>query len=200
MNTGSLLINAKAFSFMKILTVNISKLAVYFPFALFVILTLLWIVVAYKMGDWRNWKLYYPTILFFWCGDLVYNVVFYKNPLWLFINPIFSHLLTDFLCAAIVFTCTVLVFLPKYPEGLVNQAKYLALWVFIYSGVEGIFFVIKGISYSNGWNLGHSIIHNIYQFILLRIHHKNPILAWILALAIMIVTAKVFGVSLDTNR
>lgn len=195
MNTTGFSQNTKLLIIAKVPAINASKLLDYLPFALFILITLIWIVITYKIGDWRNWKLYYPTILFYWCGDLIYNVVFYKKPLWTFTNPIMCHHITDFLSMATVFTCTVLVFLPKYPKGLFKQIKYLSFWIFIYSFIEWIFVLMKGITYENGWTLGYSIIHNVYQFILLRIHHTNPILAWVLALIILMIIVNIFNVS-----
>lgn len=34
------------------------------------LLACLFILVCYKWGDWRNWKTYYPTILFLIAGTL----------------------------------------------------------------------------------------------------------------------------------
>ncbi|OGO78643.1 MAG: hypothetical protein A2Y23_10100 [Clostridiales bacterium GWB2_37_7] len=163
---------------------------------LFTLVGVAWIILTYKIGDWRNWKLYYPTILFFWCGDLIYNVVFYEKPLWVFENPIFTHHLTDLISIFIVFTCTVLIYIPHYPKTFKKQLLYLGFWVLLYSSIEWIFHVLGGISYRNGWDIGLSVVHNTYQFALLRIHHDRPILAWILALIILSIVMAVFDVDL----
>lgn len=173
---------------------------IYLPLILFFFLEALWIIFAYKKGDWRNWKVYYPTILFFWCGDLIYNVVFYKKPLWVFVNPAFSHHLTDLLCIFIVFTCTVLIFIPHYPKTFKKQLQYLGFWILLYSSIEWVFHVLGGISYHNGWSIWFSIMHNTYQFILLKIHQENPILAWILALIIFMIIMAIFNVDLITAK
>ena len=34
-----------------------------------IVVTLIIVVIARKWGDWRNWKQYYPTILFFIATD-----------------------------------------------------------------------------------------------------------------------------------
>jgi hypothetical protein len=37
----------------------------YFTTVIFFTIIALWIAAAYKFADWKNWKLYYPTILFY---------------------------------------------------------------------------------------------------------------------------------------
>ena len=179
-----------------ILDAEYKGLFVYFPLALFFCIGIGWIYVAYRAGDWRNWRKYYPTILFFWCGDLIYNIVFYKKPLWVFENPAFSHQFTDLLSLFIVFTCTVLIFIPRYPKPFGKQLVYLGYWILLYSGIEWIFYVLGGITYENGWNIWWSVLHNVYQFILLIIHQSKPILAWVLSIIILFIIASVFHVSL----
>lgn len=46
-----------------------------------IILVLVFVIIAWKWGDWKNWKLYYPTILFMILGDFVYIFLTYKKPL-----------------------------------------------------------------------------------------------------------------------
>ncbi len=168
----------------------------YFPLILFSLFGLMWIIVTYKIGDWRNWRKYYHTILFFWCGDLIYNVLFYKNPLWVYTNPAFNHQFTDLLCAFVIFTCTILNYIPRFPKTLKKQVLYVGFWVFLYSFIEWIFVMVGGIDHRNGWHIGWSVLHNVYQFVLLRIHQDRPILAWILAFIILFIVAEIFNVSL----
>ncbi|PIB57799.1 hypothetical protein, partial [Pseudomonas sp. 2822-17] len=49
-----------------------------------IVIKLLFLFAAYKWGDWEKWEKYYPTILFFIIGDLLYNFLFYNYPMWLF--------------------------------------------------------------------------------------------------------------------
>lgn len=174
----------------------INNFKIYFPLALFFALAIAWIIIVYKVGDWPDWKKYYPTILFFWCGDLIYNVIFYEKPLWVFVNPALTHHLTDIICAFVIFTGTVLIYIPMFPTRFRYKILYVGFWVLLYSSIEWIFNVLGGISYQNGWNIWWSVIHNIYQFILLKIHQDRPILAWILAIAILILIANIYSVHL----
>lgn len=170
------------------------------PLILFFFALICWIVLAYKIGGWRNWRLYYPTILFFWCGDLIYNVLFYNKPLWKFENHVFSHQLTDLICIFVVFTCTILIYLYHFPKTLRKQVLYVAFWVALYSTIEWLFHIQGGITYHNNWGIKMSIIHNIYQFLLLKIHHHNPILAWSLALLILVIIGAIFDIDITSSK
>lgn len=155
-----------------------------------------WLIITYKFGDWRNWKLYYPTILFFWCGDLIGIVVFYNYLLWEFKSDILSHVAVDFIQIIFILTCTTILFLQYYPENMIMQILYILIWVLIYSVIEWFFHLLGGISYNYGWSIWWSVTHNIYQFILLRIHHRKPILAWLLAFTSLGIIMFIFKVNL----
>lgn len=47
-----------------------------------IIIISLFLLACWKWGNWRNWKEYYPTILYFIIGDLSYKVLFYNKTLW----------------------------------------------------------------------------------------------------------------------
>lgn len=155
-----------------------------------------WVIITYRFGDWKNWRLYYPTILFFCCGNLIGFEVFHDHILWEFKSSILSHVTIDLIQMVFIFSCTTILFLQYYPRKISRQILYILLWTFIYSVIEWIFHLLEGIVYHNGWSIFCSITHNIYQFILLRIHHKKPILAWILAFIILGITLTIFNVLL----
>lgn len=159
----------------------------------------LWLVAAYKFGDWKNWSKYYPTMLFMGMGDMIYNLVFYEKMLWFFnpgfLNPIVNELLVVFT----IFSCTVLIFLTHFPKTLFKQFGYISLWVAIYIVIE-VFMMNIGLQYSkNGWSIWWSLLHNFYQFPLIAIHHKRPYLAWTLAIAILFIIMTIFKVPLVNN-
>ncbi|WP_223192893.1 hypothetical protein [Paenibacillus sedimenti] len=43
--------------------------------------SILWILAAFKFAD-RNWKPYYPTILYASLGNSLYELLCYNYPLW----------------------------------------------------------------------------------------------------------------------
>lgn len=155
-----------------------------------------WIFVTYKSGTWKKWRIYYPTILFFCVGSLIGFAVFHHHLLWEFKSKVFSHIEIDLIQIIFIFSCTTILFLHYYPRRIMGQVFYILLWVAIYSTVEGLFHLLGGIEYNRGWGINWSIAHNIYQFILLRIHHKNPILAWILSFIMIKVVMCIFAVQL----
>lgn len=40
------------------------------------------LLAGIKWGNWRRWRDYYPTILFFIIGDLLYSCLLYNHQLW----------------------------------------------------------------------------------------------------------------------
>jgi hypothetical protein len=157
----------------------------------------IWAIVAFNFADWKNWRKYYPTILFFGMGDLIYLSVFYNSkPLWKFEPGILNPAINELIVIFIIFSSTALLYLTYYPKKLSKQVLYILLWVGIYVVIE-IMMTSLGLQKNyNGWNIWWSLLHNCYQFPLLAMHHKNPLLAWTAALAILFIMMSRFGVSL----
>jgi hypothetical protein len=159
-----------------------------------VIMASIWISSAFKWGDWRNWKRYYPTMLFFGMGDLIYNFIFFNKPLWRFQTDFLSLSLNELFVIFTIFFSTTLIFLSKYPENIFRRVIYIALWVALYMVIEVFTTSIKMHKNYNGWNIWWSLFHNSIQFPLLALHHKNPILAWIIAFIFLVAIMSIFDV------
>jgi hypothetical protein len=157
------------------------------------ILLLGFIFAGWKWGDWRNWRKYYPTILFFITGDLLYNFLTYNHPIWLFHtsfdkavlpNHTFITLAVEF----ISFPVKVLIYLGHYPENKskIKQLLYLFAWVLFFTAFE---FIAKytwgGISHHNGWSLVSTFLFYIVIFVQLRLHYNRPLLAWAVSFGII---------------
>lgn len=166
----------------------------YISLMLYFAFILAWVIITYKFGDWKNWRQYYPTILFFCCGNLIAYAVFHHSPLWEFKSKVFSHFTIDLIQMIFIFTSTTILFLQYYPKSRTKQFFYILMWVLIYSVIEWIFHLLGGIVYNRGWSIWWSAFHNVYQFIFLGIHHKKPILAWILAFATLGIVMTIFKV------
>jgi hypothetical protein len=156
----------------------------------------LWVFLGFKFGDWRNYKKYYPTIQFMALGDLIYCLVFYKKHLWTLQSDILLFPYLDFITIITTFAFSVLLYLTHYPHkgNYISQAVYIAFWVLLYTFLELALSFLGVITYDNGWILAYSLIHNIYQFIYLRIHHSNPMIAWILAFATLAIAMIIFKI------
>jgi hypothetical protein len=158
-----------------------------------IILASISIISAYKWGDWKNWRKYYPTMLFFGMGDLIYISVFHDNLLWKFHSSILVPSINELFVIFTIFFSSTLLFLSKFPKNLYHKFLYIALWIAIYMALEIFTLIIGMIKYDNGWNLWWSLLHNTIQFPLIFLHHKNPILAWIIAFIFLGIVMKTFN-------
>jgi hypothetical protein len=157
-------------------------------------LATIFILCAYKWGDWKNWRKYYPTMLFFGMGDLIYKVVFFDKPLWMFQVDFFVQSLNELLIIFTIFFSTVLIFLSKLPKNLPQKTIYILIWIAIYIGIE-FFTTSIGMSKNyNGWSIWWSLLFDIVMFPLLIVHYKNPIAAWVISFMLLVSIMKVFNV------
>jgi len=67
-----------------------------------IILIIMSIFLCWKYGDWKNWKLYYPTILYLIIGDLACNILTARMPLWSYNINWLNNISTDFLITAFI--------------------------------------------------------------------------------------------------
>jgi len=146
------------------------------------------VTICWKRRDWRNWNKYYPTILYFILLDFLYNMLFANFSLWEYRQLFPNHTLNDILEAITIFPCTVLVFLPHYPNKVYKQIFYVLFWVVFYTSVEYISFRLGCFIYFNGWNIWCSAVFNIALFLTLILHHKRPKIAWISTVVGIIIT------------
>lgn len=145
------------------------------------VIVFLFVIICFKWGDWRNWRVYYPTILFLIGGDFIASYVFSAKPLWRYEATIISGVLTQLIIALVVYPCTVMVFLSSFQKPRINKAAYFAVWVCFYSALEYLGVKFHYFAYYNGWNFACSVIFNIVLFELLVVHQKNPPKAWLLS-------------------
>lgn len=138
------------------------------------------IVVCWKWGNWRNWKEYYPTILYFLVGNLVYIVITQYKPLWNFGEIFRQFPILDIIFMLSIYPSTTILFLSFYPFSTSpkKQALYIVFWVALFTLLEYIAYLTGGFGYTNGWNIGYSTLFNFLMFPLLRLHIKKPLLVW----------------------
>lgn len=146
-------------------------------------LALVFIAITLKWGDWKNWKSYYPTILFFVAGDFIHTYLTAPKPLWRFSTTVFPGSISHLIADLIIFPCIILIFLPTYTKlGEIKKVLYIALWVCIIAIIEFIGLKFGHYAYFNGWRFAYSVIFDCLLFPLLIIHHRKPPLAWLLSL------------------
>ncbi|MEN2767565.1 CBO0543 family protein [Ornithinibacillus xuwenensis] len=172
-----------------------------------IIYNILFILAGYKWGDWREWRKYYPTILYFILCDLFANFLIYHYPLWSYQETIFgmdflsNHTSISLMIMFIAYPVTILIYLGKFPEENWKKFLWMAYWVFIYSTIEFINLeYLNLITHNNGWSMYWSIAFNIVMFTTLRIHHLRPTLAWIISLAWAIFIIIMLDVPYETMK
>ena len=144
---------------------------------------LIWVLSAYKWSDWKNWRRYYPTMLFFIVGDLTHTLLSYNHPLWeLIALPFFNVTFTVLIIAFIAWPASVLLFLSLYPKtDSFSKVLHILKFVTLFTINELIISCFYQIKYNNGWNIWWSLEFNIFMFPMLKIHHEKPPIAWLLA-------------------
>lgn len=147
-----------------------------------IFLSVLSIFICYKLGDWRNWRKYYSTILFFILSSVVCIVLTYNHPLWLYKSVILSHTFTDLFISITVYPSTILVFLPHLPKRMTNSILHVSFYVAVYTIAEFIAVKLGCFTYFNGWSIWHTLIFNYIMFPILILHYKKPLYAWLFAL------------------
>lgn len=162
----------------------------------YAIIAALGIAACWKWGDWRNWKLYYPTILYAYIGDLIYDVLAYSHPLWAFGDYILNHPYLDLAMMVLLYPSSVILYLTHFPEKTLRQVAYIAIWSVVYTLIEGMAYLTKGFIYLNGWNLYYSLAFNAFMFPLLRLHFKRPLVVWPVSAALAFLVVWWFRVPL----
>jgi xanthine/uracil permease len=151
-----------------------------------VVLCLTLVFFCWKFGDLKNWRIFYPTILYLVVNNLLY--IFFvkeKYSLWklqpdFLLNHTFSVLIQTF----IILPCIVILFLSHLPKNRKNQIIHLIISAAILVGIETIMFFAGKITYHNGWNYWWSVAFNFLWVIMLRFHYFNPIPAWVVSFLI----------------
>lgn len=155
-----------------------------------------WVIAAWKWSQWNHVVLYHSSAYLMIMGNLLHLVVTVQYTLWRYESPTLelNSTMIDLAITLVAFPCSVILYLSHYPERVTSQIGYIFLWVFIYSGLEGVTHLLGLITYHNGWNFWWSILINALAFSVLRINHSAPWLAYILFIgfsAIFIVIFKV---------
>ncbi len=145
-------------------------------------LLLIFLIAVMRLGDWKNWQKYYSTVLFVIIANLLVSFLTYHHVLWYY-NPdilVKTSSTVELLNSFFMLPVSTFIYLSKYPTGnKLYQYGYVVLWVCIYVGLEFIdHYVVKGISYGNGWSASASAIFDIAIFSIIRLHYLRPLWAW----------------------
>jgi hypothetical protein len=161
----------------------------------------LFLLAALRWGDWRNWRRYYPTILFFIGGDLLKNALLHDHRMWIYQETIvgekllFGHLVINFLVMAVIYPSTILIYLGKFPIEKSKWILWILFWVLLYIAMEFINIQFDVINHYHGWNIWWSLIFDFVMFFILWIHHHKPLLAWAFSITWLIILWNIFDLS-----
>lgn len=168
---------------------------------MYLFINALYLIAGYLWGDWRNWKKYYPTILFFMVGDFLYNFLLYEKSMWVFHDLILpNHTMITLLAMTISYAATVLIYLGRFPLGWKKQTLWFLIWSGIFMFAEYVNSKLGFITYHNGWNIWWSALFTGIIFMILPIHHKRPLLAWGLSIVIIVSLLSIFNVQISEMK
>jgi hypothetical protein len=148
----------------------------------YILLAIISIVMCYKFGDWRNWKKYYSTILFFILSNVVCILLTYNHTLWQFETKILNSTFCDLFISITVYPSIVMLFIPNFPTKITKIVTHISYYVAIFTIAEWIGIKFGYFDHFNGWNIWFSIIFNYILFSILYLHYKKPLYAWEIAL------------------
>lgn len=159
------------------------------------VIALLTILASLKWGDWKKWREYHPSMFFIATGGLLYEYIVKENTLWKF-HPdfLYGHEMTVIVYALITMPVSIFVFLQHFPKGWKKRLKYIVMWSAIYIAVEWILFLSGRISYQNGWVFWYSFLFDLMMFSIIALHHRKPVLAYVLSIPIIAFFIIVFRV------
>jgi hypothetical protein len=167
-----------------------------------IILSISWIIVAIKFGD-RDWRKYYPSMLFAALANALYEVLCYKYHLWqMEPNGVGYSMIPMLLLILVGMPLSTWVFLSNYPykSGIFKKGIYVLFFVVVFIVLEYLSIKVGAISYHNGWNLGWSLIFVIVMFMVIRLHFTRPILALIISMPFSLLLCMIFEVTLDKMK
>jgi hypothetical protein len=140
----------------------------------------MFLLAAWKWGDWRNWMTYHSTMLYVVACDLLYLFLTANHYLWRYIPDGFlpSYSVTEMLHAFITLPATTLIFLSKFPAKTFRIIMHFLLWMAIFVVFEIVLFWANRFEYQFGWGIIWSIAFDLVMFPMILLHHKKPLLAY----------------------
>ncbi|MGG1674749.1 CBO0543 family protein [Neobacillus sp. NRS-1170] len=158
-----------------------------------VILFIVYGFIGWKFGNWKEFKSLYPTLLFLIIGDFLSQFLLFDYTMWMFrpLGPLdnFFHLNHTLIALGkmlIQYPVTIAVFLGRMNPNKKSLLISIVLWSVIYSITEKVAQISGILTYHHGWNYGWDLVFNVMIFLMLFIHYKKPVLAWVLVVPIIL--------------
>ncbi|MEH7106999.1 CBO0543 family protein [Bacillus sp. JJ1764] len=167
-----------------------------------IILSISWIIIALKYGD-RDWRKYYPSMLFAALGNALYEVLCFKYQLWkMEPNGLAYSMIPMLLLILIGMPLSTWVFLSRYPyeQSIFKKGIYVSFFIFLFIILEFVSIKLGAITYHHGWNLGWSFLFVIVMFLIIRLHFTRPITAIICSIPFALLLCIIFDVTLNKMK
>ncbi|WP_248930490.1 CBO0543 family protein [Paenibacillus hamazuiensis] len=153
------------------------------------------ILAVLLTGVWRKAPELHTSLLYVIVGNLLYNVLTYEWVLWEFHPEVFPEAVTELMYTFIVFPCTVLLYLARFPEGTIGRKLlHIVFWIAVYALVEFVWERFGRIDYHHGWSYWWSISFDFIMFPMLRLHQKRSWIAYVLSFFITLTFLFLFKV------
>ncbi|WEG13285.1 hypothetical protein PU629_02665 [Pullulanibacillus sp. KACC 23026] len=146
-----------------------------------VVIIIISALLTYFFGDWKHWQSYHTTMLYVSMMNLTYEILAYNHSLWEYLPGLIpKHTFMTLLTIFVVLPTITLIYLSHFPENLKWQFLYVACWVLGSTLIEYCI-TNRFIIYKNGWGIGWSLLLYSLMYLMLNLHHKRPISAYIIS-------------------
>lgn len=160
----------------------------------FIVIAICLLLLAWRWGDWREWRKYHATLLYIALMNFTYYFYTNHTELWEF-HSSFGHTVNETIYNFIINPLMVFLFLSTYPtRSKCRQSMQIIGFVFAFSLLELMQYKLLGsISYQGGWNYWWSVLLYVVLFPTLRLHYIHPLWAYVLSIGWIVGFLKVFG-------
>lgn len=159
------------------------------------------IVLAFKIGNIREWKKYHPTLLYICALNLLYNFLAANHDLWKY-QPDFysSHSLTEVGNSIILLPAIAFIFLSHFPEEQGRKKIFLfyVKWIVCSVLIESVYVYFDKITFHNGYAFWMEPFFYTLMYTFIRLHYKHPILTYFLSVIVVLSLIWIFEVPVAT--
>lgn len=162
------------------------------------ILTCVFLIVAFFKSDWKNWQKYGLTLYYVITCNLLYNVLCADYLLWKYEADYFpkSRVGVELLYTFLILPSITLIYLSHYPfkqKGM-RQLGYIILFVIGSQAVIYPFFVMDRIVFQNGYHYLMDFLFYFMMYSMIRLHYTRPFISYGISFIIIIFLLQYFRV------
>ncbi|NQX69460.1 hypothetical protein HQN90_25340 [Paenibacillus alba] len=146
----------------------------------------MWVLAAaWRWGDWKQFKQYYPTMLYISCLKLLYELFSHEAHYEWHLEPDFflNYTGTVLLHTFLIYPLTAFLFLSNFPmTNTLSKMSHILKWTLMYIIIELLGYKLGRITYHAGWNGWWSLVFDLNMFVMLRLHYIHLLWAMLLSL------------------